>query len=132
MSFEGFGNWFVGGMWKSLESGARETLECSKQSLMGHPSGNMEEKTANRKAHSRGPAYGRSKETWARGKDNHVAAVHVFHENSGEAGSGSNGLICLMGGSLRKGGIQAVACLLFKALIHVYNEEGQQKWNQKT
>lgn len=46
MSFEGFRNWFVGGIWKSLESGARASLDCNKQSLMGHPSGNVDDQTA--------------------------------------------------------------------------------------
>lgn len=52
-----------------LESETRESLGCSKQSLMGHPSGNVEGQTANRKEHGRGPACGSSEENWARGKD---------------------------------------------------------------
>lgn len=55
----------------------------------------------------------------------------MFHENAGESGSESNGLICLTEGILRNGGVQAVAWLPFTALIHSYNEKEQQKWSQK-
>lgn len=104
MSFESFQNWFVGRIWKSLESGAKASLDCNKQSLMGHPRGNVDDQTANRKEHSRDLALevGRTR---LEAKTNHVPAFDVFPENSGEAGSESNGLICLMEGILRKGSI---------------------------
>jgi hypothetical protein len=43
-------NWFVGGIWKSLEKQAREVLECCKQSLMSDSDGSSEDQNADKNA----------------------------------------------------------------------------------
>lgn len=64
----------------------------------------LQEEGGQRREHSRDPALEVEK-TRLEAKTNHVLAFDVFPENSGEAGSESNGLICLKEGILRKGSI---------------------------
>jgi hypothetical protein len=57
MWFRSLWNWFIRTIWKSLEKGDRESLECCKQSLMGNSSGSSEDQSANRNTDSKDCAH---------------------------------------------------------------------------
>jgi hypothetical protein len=106
MWFLGLWNWFVGGIRKNLEKWARESLGCSKQSLMSNSGAGLADQSASRNVNSKGCAYmfsGGNKDSignWTRGHSCYIIAKNLSTfclcpETLSEAEFKSNGLINL-------------------------------------